>query len=70
MVFAPGQDLVLRVLIYDNEDRLYSDENDAVANVVFSSNQDLKDGSVIINPESVAVDGIITWATLNIRQVP
>ena len=60
----------MKVKIYDNEGRLYSDENDAVANIVFTRNQDLKDGSVIINPESVAVDGIITWATLNIRQVP
>ena len=70
MVFAPGQDLVVKVLIYDNEGRLFADENDAVANIVFSRYQDLKEGSVIINPESVAVDGVITWATLNIRQVP
>ena len=70
MVFAPGQDLVLKLMFYDNEDRLFSDENDAVANIVFSSGQNLTEGSVIINPESVSVDGIITWATLNIRQVP
>ena len=70
VIFAPGQDLVLKLRIFDNEGRLYADENDAVANIVFSAIEDLKEVSVIINPESVAVNGIITWATLNIRQVP
>ena len=32
--------------------------------------KDLADGSVIINPETVAVNGVLTWNSLNIRQVP
>ena len=37
VTFAPGQDLVLKVNIFDAENRLYSDENDAIANIEFTN---------------------------------
>lgn len=70
VVFAPGQDIDLTVEIYDNEGRLFNDENEAICNVEFVAGQDLPAGSVILNPEQVASKGIIRFETLNIRQTP
>ena len=41
-----------------------------MANLIFKSDQKLPPGTVILNPESVCNDGVITWESLNIRQVP
>jgi len=70
VIFAPGQDLKFIIEIYDQEGRLMSDEQDASCTVQFTPGQDLKEQSTILNADSVAQNGTITFAQLNIRQVP
>ena len=56
--------------IHDLEGRLYEDESESICNIEFASGQDLPEGSVILNQESVASKGVIQFETLNIRQTP
>ena len=51
------------------EGRLYADENDASCAIVFTSTSEteLAADSLILNPESVAEQGVIKWETLSIR---
>ena len=59
LVFAPGQPINLRIVIFDVEGRVYADENDAVCTVKFINN--INDGRVISNPEGVAQNGVIEF---------
>jgi len=70
IVFAPGQDLVLTVELYDREGRLFNDEQDASCSLVFDKKDSLKQGTTILNADSVSVNGTITFSQLNIRQEP
>ena len=70
VIIAPGQDIVLKLILYDKEGRPFVEEQECVVNLVFTSGQKLPGGSVILNPESVCKDGVVTWESLNIRQVP
>ena len=47
--------------IYDLEGRLTEDEQDATCTIVFTQDQELKEGSTILNSDSVAENGVITF---------
>ena len=53
-MIAPGQVFDLTVEIYDNEDRLFNDENDVACTVEFVDKEELPAGSQIANPEAIA----------------
>lgn len=69
-MFAPGQDLILKVELYDLEGRLFNDEQDASCTVAFGDKDSVNEGSTILNADSVAQNGTITFSQLNIRQEP
>ena len=62
--------MVLTIELYDQEGRLLTDENDCICNVEFANGQELVDGTVMNNGESIAKKGKCIFDQLNIRQVP
>ena len=66
--YAPGQTILLRISILDQEGRLFSDDSEISCIVNFSGEYD--DNRSIINSEAVATNGIISWDTLILRQLP
>ena len=69
---APGQVITLKIEILDQEDRLYVDEQDAIAEIDFdtSSHLRLAADSVIAGREEIAQDGVFTFPALKIFQEP
>ena len=67
IVIAPGQVIDLTLFIYDNEGRLFSDENEAVCTIELVDKWKLPQGSQIVNPEAVSSSGQFIFNQLNIR---
>ena len=61
---------MLTIEIYDQEGRLTNDEQDAACTVSFTHPETLPDEAQMLNADSVAINGTITFAQLNIRQYP
>ena len=67
IIIAPGQLIDLTLELYDNEGRLFNDDNDAVCIAEFVDKEALPAGSQIVNPEAVTTSGVVKFSQLNIR---
>ena len=53
--------MLIFVEIYDQEDRLFNDENDVTAVLLFADLDEMPVGTTIINPESISIDGVVEF---------
>ena len=58
---AAGQNFELNLIILDQEGRVYSDENRALAKIVFESGQDLGSQALLLGSDAVAKNGIFQF---------
>ena len=67
---AAGQEFTLILTILDQEGRVYTDENDAIAKIAFVSGQDLGSQALMVGSDAVAKNGVFTFSSLTVRIKP
>ena len=67
---APGQSFFLEVTILDQDGRVYNDQNNADAAVIFHDRDSIDELSAILNYQAVADEGVFTFEGLNILTTP
>ena len=70
LAIASGQAFFLEVIILDQDDRPYVDQNEATAALNFAEKESIDKLSTIINYEAVANEGVFRFLELNVLTTP
>ena len=70
LAIASGQAFFLEVIILDQDDRPYVDQNEATAALNFAEKESIDKLSTIINYEAVANEGVFSFLELNVVTTP
>lgn len=67
---AAGQVFAIELTIRDREGRIYNDENQGIAKIIFKPGQELGSQALMLGSDAVAKNGKFTFNTFNVRIQP